>query len=404
MDRFVIRKRRGPATEVDITVATDGGSRDRCVQDSCEGEASETAAAKRARLSTQGSSSQTAKMRLYKSSLKYNPEWKAKWRWMEYDEHEDGMFCTFCKKYGKPPVVARGAWTSRPVHNWVKATELLKKHEQSDWHLASVEAQALAESAKRKGDIVERMLAATEAERRKNRELIKMLTRSLYFLVKHRMPHTTTFEDLIMLQIDNGSEQLETHKRTCPSNATYVSKATTTELLSSISHCIEEGLLTHLKSSQFISIMADESTDISSKEELSVCGRWLESGKPVEHFLGIIHAQEVNAEALTRYLLRFLHEKGIPIQKLRGLGFDGTNTMSGNKSGVQIRMRRHAPSALFVHCRCHQLQLAAVHAANEHREVQRVLGTLLTIWKTFHYSPKKLKSLWRFRQYLMHPR
>lgn len=333
------------------------------------------------------------KMKPYKTNLKYNPDWKAKWRWMEYDEHENGMFCTFCKKYGKPPVVACGAWTTRPINNWVKATELLNKHEKSDWHLASVEAQVLAESAKRRGDVVERMLAATEVERKRNRELMKKLTRSLYFLVKHRIPHTTTFEDLILLQIDNGSEQLEAHQRTCPSNATYVSKATTTELLSSISHCIEEALLARLKSSQFISIMADESTDVSSKEELSVCGRWLESGKPVEHFLGIIHAHEVNAEALTRYLLQFLHDKGIPIQKLRGLGFDGTNTMSGNKSGVQIRMRRHAPSALFVHCRCHQLQLAAVHAANEHREVQRVLGTLLTIWKTFHYSPKKAEKL-----------
>ena len=318
-----------------------------------------------------GLSTPTEKMRQHKSSFKYNPDWKAKWHWIKYDEDKDGMFCTFCKKHGKPPAVARGAWTSRPVNNWVKATELLKKHEQSDWHLASVEAIALAESAGRKGEVIERMLAASEAERRRNRELIKQLTRSLYFLVKHRMPHTTTFEDLIELQIDNGNEQLETHKRTCPSNATYVSKATTSELLSSISHCIEGDLLMRLKASQFISIMADESADVSSKEELSVCGRWLESGKPVEHFLGIIHAQEVNAESLTRYLLKFLQEKGISLKKMCGLGFDGTNTMSGNKSGVQIRIGCHTPSALFVHCRCHQLQLAAVHAANEHREVQR---------------------------------
>ena len=64
--------------------------------------------------------------------------------------------------------------------------------------------------------------------------------------------------------------------------------------------------------------MADESTDISSKEELSVCGRWIENGKVVEHFLGIVHAKDVTAKALTQYLLDFLQERGIPIQKLRG--------------------------------------------------------------------------------------
>ena len=40
-------------------------------------------------------------------------------------------------------------------------------------------------------------------------------------------------------------------------------------------------------------------------------------------------------------------------QKVHGLGFDGTNTMSGQKSGVQMWMRCHSQSALFVHCHCH---------------------------------------------------
>ena len=122
--------------------------------------------------------------------------------------------------------------------------------------------------------------------------------------------------------------------------------------------------------------MADESTDVMTVEDLSVCGRWLEKGKAVEHFLGIVHAKEVTAEALTGYLLQFLRDKGLSIRKVRGLGFDGASTMSGAKSGVQIRVRYHSPSSLYVHCRCHQLQLAVVHAAKEHNEVMRVLGTL----------------------------
>ena len=126
---------------------------------------------------------------------------------------------------------------SRPVSNWAKATKLLNKHENADWHLASVEVSVLAESAKRNGDVVERMLAAAEVERR-NRELMNKLIRSWYFLVKNCMPHTTTFEDLVILQIYNSSEQLEEHQRTCPSNATYLSKATTSKLLYSISATI----------------------------------------------------------------------------------------------------------------------------------------------------------------------
>ena len=128
------------------------------------------------------------------------------------------MFCSICKRYGKPPAVARGAWVSCPVNNWVKATELLSKRDKSEWHL---EASVLAESAKKTGDVVERMLVATKIDRKRNPALMKKLIWTLYFLVKHHIPHTctTTFEHLITLQIGNGSKQLEEHRRTCLSNA-----------------------------------------------------------------------------------------------------------------------------------------------------------------------------------------
>lgn len=99
---------------------------------------------------------------------------------------------------------------------------------------------------------VYRMLVATEIDRKRNRELMKKLIWSLYFLVKHRIPHTTTFEQMITLQIDNGSNKLEEHRLTCPSNASYLSKATTSELLYSISHCIEAHILSSLRCSHYI--------------------------------------------------------------------------------------------------------------------------------------------------------
>ena len=102
--------------------------------------------------------------------------------------------------------------------------------------------------------------------------------------MKHRIPHTTSFEGLIELQIQNGNEELRLHKEKCPSNATYLSKVSVAELFGSISHVLDQGLLTEMNSSPFYSIMADECTDIASMVKLSVCGRWLVDGKVVEHF------------------------------------------------------------------------------------------------------------------------
>ena len=120
------------------------------------------------------------------------------------------------------------------------------------------------------------------------------------------------FEGIIQLQIDNGIEQLKTHKQSCPSNATYLSKASTAEFLDSISFHL---VLDRLKRSKFYSIMADESTDISTKEELSICGRWLEdSGKIVEHFLGQVMFRKLMLKplpnlCLSSLMIRIFHSK-----------------------------------------------------------------------------------------------
>ena len=120
MDKYVVRTQRalhGVAGSEDYHIDQSSAKRPRV-----------------ATTSSQAEISNTVKMRQYKSKLKYNPEWGTKWRWMEYDEHKGGMFYSICKKYGKQPVVARGVWVSRPVNNWVKATELLSKHAKSEWH------------------------------------------------------------------------------------------------------------------------------------------------------------------------------------------------------------------------------------------------------------------------------
>ena len=49
--------------------------------------------------------------------------------------------------------------------------------------------------------------------------------------------------------------------------------------------------------------MADECTDISNVEEVSVCCRWVENGKLTEHFLNILPLKRTNAGSINFILL-----------------------------------------------------------------------------------------------------
>ncbi len=88
------------------------------------------------------------------------------------------------------------------------------------------------------------MIAIGEEERKNNRDVVKIILRSLYFLFKNSVPHTTMFQDVIQLQIDNGLEQLKKHKELCPSNATYLSPVTTADFLTCVSTHISEVMIT----------------------------------------------------------------------------------------------------------------------------------------------------------------
>ena len=110
--------------------------------------------------------------------------------------------------------------------------------------------------------------------------------------------------------------------------------------------------------------MADECTDVTIIQELTICCRWVESGVPEEHFIEILPLKKANAESIYSALVEYCREKNIQLGRLIGMGFDGAATFSGDKTGVQRRLKELVPHALFVHCHCHILQLAFVQTAN----------------------------------------
>ena len=53
-----------------------------------------------------------------------------------------------------------------------------------------------------------------------------------------------------------------------------------------------------------------------------------------------------------------MEELGLSLNNLRGQGYDGASTMSGEKSGVQKRIREKQPKASYTHCAGHSFNLA----------------------------------------------
>ena len=151
-------------------------------------------------------------------------------------------------------------------------------------------------------------------------------------------------------------------------------------------------VLKRLHKAPIFSIIAYECADVTTIEELTICCHWVASGVPEEHFIEILPLKKVNVEIIYSALVENCREKNIQLGRLIGMGFDGAATFSGDTAEVQRRLKELSLHALFVHCRCHVIQLASVQTANAKPGIKHVYITLMTLWKFFHYSPKRVES------------
>ena len=90
--------------------------------------------------------------------------------------------------------------------------------------------------------------------------------RLLYWLVKEEVAHTTKFNSLKELAIKLGCDYLR--ELSLGRNAQYTSEQIVSELLQSLSIVIDEQILSDMQSSEYFSLMTDESTDIAVLKQL----------------------------------------------------------------------------------------------------------------------------------------
>ena len=141
--------------------------------------------------------------------------------------------------------------------------------------------------------------------------------------------------------------------------------------------------------------MADETTDVSTKEQVSVCARYIrkthQRGLEVcEEFLGFSSVAVANAETITSSIVSLVEGSGLIMDHLVGKGFDGASTMSGHVSGVSARLKELYPKAkYFTHCRNHALNLVLIAGCNNVPDVRNFMQTFKELTLFFKYSAKR---------------
>ncbi len=135
---------------------------------------------------------------------------------------------------------------------------------------------------------------------------------------------------------------------------TFTSPENQNEMLQIMSHHILRNVLHDIHSSPFLTIMVDETTDKSNKEQLTLIIRCVDQNFDVfEEFMGLYSLHSITAASIVSTILDALLQFEIPLSRIRGQCYDGCSTMAGAKSGVAVQIQEKAPKAVFTHCYGH---------------------------------------------------
>ena len=198
-----------------------------------------------------------------------------------------------------------------------------------------------------------------------------------YWLAKENVA-TRKFRSLMNLLCQTRCPHVD--KRSCGENVNYMSDQAAEEE-EARAKVITNETEKEIQQSRFLSVLVDESTDISVTQKLVVYVLFMtEDFVPKNRFLK--NLSDGKAATILDTLKAVLAEKRLPhpvLSKVFGLGSDGAAVMTGVKGGVSGLMKNENP----MHCLAHRLALCTSQAATDIPALKGYQQIITDIYHTF---------------------
>ena len=283
-----------------------------------------------------------------------------------------------------------GTFTKSGYTNWKKALEKgrgFDGHGKSKAHLFSVSAMKAYSTTKsidmQLSEQREEQLSQRQQRVRKNRAVVSRLLSVTQLLAKcgapfrgHDESESSDYRGLYREVVSWGAEKdpvLANHLSTGPANSHYLSPSSQNDQIQCIGEGVKKEVVRRVKKAKEFSILMDETTDLSNKEQVCILVRYVavtDEGKSTEkvsveeRLLALEETKDTTGEHLAKLLLTKLEESGLEMKDIVGQAYDGGANMRGKNKGVQARVKARNPKALYTYCYAHNLNRSLVNAVS----------------------------------------
>ena len=287
------------------------------------------------------------------------------------------------------------AFVLRGYCNWKDASGDkggLASHESSSAHKRAVEVIETLPRTTR--DIGEQLSSTHAEEKLRNRAYIFKVFQTIQFLTRQGLPLRGDQNDLesnfLQLMRLRGADDDNITKHLEQYSDKYTCHQVQNEIIRIMALTVLRKLAMDFHTSVYFSLMADEVTDSSNREQLVICLRRVdEDFEAHEEFIGLYKVAETSADTITTALSDVLCRMNLSISNCRGQCYDGASNMSGIRQGVATQFLSEEPRALYSHCYGHALNLAVGDTIKQVRLLRDMLNTCFEISKLLKFSPKR---------------
>ena len=332
-----------------------------------------------------------------------------------YSKQENGGFCLPCAVFVSTGYNRSnpGVLVSRPLTTFAKALELLRKHADQEHHKAAVvRADGFMRTMTSQQPSIQTRINKALADRISlNRQKLASIMKTIMLCGRQNIPlrgHRDSIIDLegdmtgsgnhgnflalLNFRVEAGDAVLGEHISTAPRNATYTSNTVQNQIIDVLADQIMQQIVQKVKAAKWYTVIADEVTDASNKEQLSIVLRYVEgdSLSVREDLIGFVECDTgMSGRSLANKIISFLEELGLDLSNLRGQAYDGAGNMAGSVNGTA---RAQYPLATYLHCASHCLNLAVVKSLGI-TSVRNMMGVIGRVYQFFAAHPKRQRAL-----------
>ena len=256
---------------------------------------------------------------------------------------------------------------TRPFSNWGKLSTTLMNHSEHIYHRECLQDADILKSVTDKPacrlDV--RANSAIQVRINENKHILRQIVCAIIYLGKQGLPFRGDTEELnlcknpgnflaLLKNYAETDEILHQHlNNPRAKNATYISPKSKNAFINVIGYdMILTDIIGKIKAANFFSVLADEVSS-HNVEHLSICLRFVDQECNIrEEFISFVKLERVRAVDIASAIIFSIENLGLTLNNLRGQGYDGASTMSGERAGVQARIReRQLKSSLYPLCR-----------------------------------------------------